>query len=323
MRKKLFAMVLSVAALLIFSTAAFAAKPSVELMDVYFSMNSANGVSPTICLRNNSSKVIKYVTFTIVPFNAVGDRVACDVRGYSATSARLVGPIYPTSFDASKTTSTYDDFTKKGTPFEYKTKLAETYFAYIGERHNNLIQLDKYGNPFYWNAFYSGGVKDGDPLTYLSESELQNAVYNTAAEWDCLWYNGTIDEIVVTQAVVEYMDGSKETIAQNALYSENYRKSPDYIPYFAMLQKYSSVYNFSYYKANNSDLVSMYGDNEWKYLEHFVNSGMKEGRQGSSEFNLAAYKANNPDLVALFGDDNVKYYEHYIAGGKAEGRKAA
>ena len=60
-----------------------------------------------------------------------------------------------------------------------------------------------------------------------------------------------------------------------------------------------------------------------KYLEHFVNSGMKEGRQGSSAFNLAAYKANNPDLVAAFGEDNQKYYEHYISSGKSEGRKAS
>lgn len=66
----------------------------------------------------------------------------------------------------------------------------------------------------------------------------------------------------------------------------------------------------------------MYGDNEWKYLEHFVNSGMKEGRQASEEFNLEAYKASNPDLVGALGDNNQSYYEHYIASGKAEGRKA-
>lgn len=69
-------------------------------------------------------------------------------------------------------------------------------------------------------------------------------------------------------------------------------------------------------------MAATFSDNQKALFEHFINSGMKEGRQGSSQFNLAAYKANNPDLVALFGDDNVKYYEHYMAGGKAEGRKA-
>ena len=72
----------------------------------------------------------------------------------------------------------------------------------------------------------------------------------------------------------------------------------------------------------NPDLATAFGDNQKALFEHFINSGMKEGRQASSQFNLEAYKANNPDLVAQFGDDNAKYYEHYISSGKAEGRIA-
>ena len=85
---------------------------------------------------------------------------------------------------------------------------------------------------------------------------------------------------------------------------------------------YIVVYNYDYYRKNNPDLVTLYGDNREAYLNHFITVGMSEGRQGNKNFNLAAYKANNPDLVAAFGDDNVKYYEHYISSGKAEGRKA-
>ena len=72
----------------------------------------------------------------------------------------------------------------------------------------------------------------------------------------------------------------------------------------------------------NPDLADIIGANQKALFEHFVTSGMKEGRQGSAGFNLSAYKANNPDLVAVFGDDNVKYYEHYISQGRAEGRVA-
>ena len=86
---------------------------------------------------------------------------------------------------------------------------------------------------------------------------------------------------------------------------------------------YIAVYNYSYYKNNNPDLTSLYGDDREAYLNHFVTVGMSEGRQGNKEFNLSIYKANNPDLVSAFGDDNTKYYEHYISTGKAEGRKAA
>ena len=85
---------------------------------------------------------------------------------------------------------------------------------------------------------------------------------------------------------------------------------------------YISVYNYNYYRKNNPDLVTLYGDNREAYLNHFITVGMSEGRQGSKNFNLAVYKANNPDLVSSFGDDNVKYYEHYISSGRAEGRKA-
>ena len=85
---------------------------------------------------------------------------------------------------------------------------------------------------------------------------------------------------------------------------------------------YSAVYQYEYYKANNSDLAKVFGNNPESYLAHFVNSGMSEGRQASSEFNLAAYKYNYSDLCRAFGDNNKAYYMHYISTGKAEGRNA-
>lgn len=45
-----------------FACEAAAAKPSIELTDTYFSMNSVGGVSPTVCFRNNSGKTIKYIS---------------------------------------------------------------------------------------------------------------------------------------------------------------------------------------------------------------------------------------------------------------------
>lgn len=82
------------------------------------------------------------------------------------------------------------------------------------------------------------------------------------------------------------------------------------------------LYNYQDYLRLNPDLADIIGTNQKALFEHFISSGMKEGRQGSMGFNLSAYKANNPDLVAVFGDDNVKYYEHYISQGRAEGRVA-
>ena len=91
--KRLLGVVFTLALMTILACGAFAAKPAVELTDVYFTVDAFDGVSPTVCFRNNSNKTIKYVTFTLVPLNAVGDRASCTIRGYSSVQARLVGPI--------------------------------------------------------------------------------------------------------------------------------------------------------------------------------------------------------------------------------------
>lgn len=323
--KSLMTFVITLVAIVAFACGAVAAKPSIELMDTYFTMNSVGGVSPTVCFRNNSGKTIKYVSFTMIPFNAVNDRVSCEVRGVSARVGKVTGPIAPTSLDNAKVYFTAENPTQRSTPFATQQQLSMDFYVGTRSRRNNKILLDMYGNPYYWNSDYtfSSGETKVDPLTYLSADEIQNAVYTDVYEWDCMWYNSTIDSFVVTNAKVEYMDGTSENISQSALYSGHFQAQATYQPYFVMTRKYSSAYNYKFYKENNPDIAALYGDNEWKYLEHFVNSGMKEGRQGSEEFNLEAYKANNPDLVGAFGDDNQKYYEHYIASGKSEGRKAA
>lgn len=86
---------------------------------------------------------------------------------------------------------------------------------------------------------------------------------------------------------------------------------------------YSPVYNYEYYKKSYADLRAAFGNDEKKYLQHFVENGMAEGRQATATFNLTAYKNRYADLRAAFGSNNVSYYMHYITNGKAEGRNAA
>ncbi len=85
---------------------------------------------------------------------------------------------------------------------------------------------------------------------------------------------------------------------------------------------YSSVYNFNYYISTFTDIKNQYGDNDIAALEHFVNSGMSEGRRGSAEFDVQVYKNNYIDLKNGLGDNLAAYYMHYIYNGKAEGRVA-
>src|SRR5262249_44731533 len=51
------------------------------------------GVDLQIRWRNLSPKTVKYASFSVVPYNAVGDPVECSIRGYSEFSGRVTGPI--------------------------------------------------------------------------------------------------------------------------------------------------------------------------------------------------------------------------------------
>lgn len=82
------------------------------------------------------------------------------------------------------------------------------------------------------------------------------------------------------------------------------------------------VFNSTDYAKANPDLAAVFGNDETLLTNHFLLSGMAEGRQGSAEFNVHVYKQYNPDLAAVFGNDFAAYYHHYINCGKAEGRIA-
>lgn len=85
---------------------------------------------------------------------------------------------------------------------------------------------------------------------------------------------------------------------------------------------YAAVYNPGFYAAHNQDLFAAFGFDEKKLLEHFVLSGMAEGRRATPEFDVNAYMTHNPDLLAAFGTDLKSYYMHYVTYGQAEGRTA-
>lgn len=58
-------------------------------------INSAGGVDMRISWTNTSDKTIKYIHFYVVPYNAVGDQMYCDIRDYSRFDAYVTGPCEP------------------------------------------------------------------------------------------------------------------------------------------------------------------------------------------------------------------------------------
>ncbi len=85
---------------------------------------------------------------------------------------------------------------------------------------------------------------------------------------------------------------------------------------------YSSVYDYDYYISHNPDIMSAYGGDRSSTLNHFINYGMQEGRQGCEWFDVNSYKNANKDLRAIFKNDLKSYYIHYIYYGLNEGRTA-
>lgn len=57
--------------------------------------NSAGGVSVYINTINDDNKTIKYIRFTVTPYNAVGDVTHSSIGFKSTTTLRVVGPIKP------------------------------------------------------------------------------------------------------------------------------------------------------------------------------------------------------------------------------------
>ena len=55
--------------------------------------NSADGVNVIIFWKNISPKDIKYVTFTVKPFNAVDDVVYCSISNKADSKLRVTGPV--------------------------------------------------------------------------------------------------------------------------------------------------------------------------------------------------------------------------------------
>ena len=83
---------------------------------------------------------------------------------------------------------------------------------------------------------------------------------------------------------------------------------------------YSSVYDFNYYTNRYPDIKNAYSNDDVGALQHFITSGMAEGRQGKEAFDVWAYGYSYADLRGTFGNDVPRYYEHYMNFGKNEGR---
>lgn len=275
MKKKFLAFLLTGILCLSLAVPCFAAsKPAVEITHTWFKTNSVGGVTVEIYYCNNSSKTIKYITWYMTPYNAVGDPVKCSVRGYSQISGKTTGPIEPFNLQIDKSQKLGSKY--RGDPDSpFETMYRSTYYKINnGANIYNYLYADKNDNFF---------VDTSAGAIYLTNDEIANSAYDDReALFDCAWYNGTIRSFRVNKAVVEFMDGSKQTISEKQLYGEKYNHVLQSKPFLTTVNQYADVYNYKEYIQYNPDLAATFGDNQKALFEHFINSGMSEGRQASS-----------------------------------------
>lgn len=81
------------------------------------------------------------------------------------------------------------------------------------------------------------------------------------------------------------------------------------------------VFDAKYYADQYPDLKAAFGYDEEALFQHFVNNGLKEGRNMSPILNVRAYRESYQDLDKAFGDNWDAYVEHYFTFGVNERRK--
>ena len=129
-----------------------------------------------------------------------------------------------------------------------------------------------------------------------------------------------IVQTLLTFSIVASVIGGANTITANA--ADNVGKFDG-----QAAKLISKVFDAKYYAEMNPDVVAVFGTKEKALLNHYLTSGIYEGRDASAEFNADAYASANADLVAVYNSDNValeytNYFLHYVNCGKTEGRIA-
>ncbi len=83
------------------------------------------------------------------------------------------------------------------------------------------------------------------------------------------------------------------------------------------------VFDATYYTNKYPDLKNAFGSDATKLYTHFLNFGIKEGRQAHPVFDVKYYLSQHTDLQDAFGDDYARALNHYVNIGYKENRKTA
>ncbi len=84
----------------------------------------------------------------------------------------------------------------------------------------------------------------------------------------------------------------------------------------------ADIFDAEYYYGAYEDVRAAVGSfDRDRVTNHWLKTGIREGRRGCEGFDAAWYRHVNADLYAAFGDDYPAYFRHYVTMGKGEGRE--
>lgn len=180
--------------------------------------------------------------------------------------------------------------------------------AYYADKYDDLKAAYGYNRTLLLRHFLSAGINEGrqaSPNFYAPAYKARYADLRAAFGNDMLSYA----RHYINNGRQEGRNGAPDATCN--CYASGYNGVD-----------YSSVYDYEYYSSKYGDLVAAFGNDDVKFLQHFINCGMAEGRQAKSSFNVFAYRAKYKDLRTAFGYNLPSYYHHYIDCGRFEGRVA-
>lgn len=173
-------------------------KHNVRILEVDFETNTVGGIEPEIRWRNDSGKTIKYIYFTCVPYNRVGDIESCRISGDSYVKLKATGPFKTFTVDD------IDLFSK----IYYKRTTEYIYGSTTGNYHISTYNIGS-----------------GHEEYYLNEDDF-NHVYNHFNIWDPAWYDiSALKNIVITQIDVTYMDETTEKIYNPPIWKDVFKNA--------------------------------------------------------------------------------------------------
>lgn len=142
----------------------------IKVLDAYLSdVDSFGGIEIEIIWQNTSNKTIKYITFSVIPYNAVGDVVSCDISDKTTANCKVTGPIEKSTLENAEVAYKIPTENTRG----YYSLGFQTDYGYP-----EGFDLNKFGNIDIWGpVWYNNSIETikitGIKIEYMDGSIIE------------------------------------------------------------------------------------------------------------------------------------------------------